>query len=65
MTDLVDMRRSALLAFWAKSMVAIKAAGMSWPGLTYTDAEWVRLEQLATAVDGEANARFKLINAAV
>ena len=57
--------RMLLLAFWADIMMRIKRAGMSWPGFSYTDAEWARLEPLADAVTPFDAGRFKFVNAAV
>jgi hypothetical protein len=65
MTAEVDMCELARLAFWARYMVMIKAAGMSWPGFSYSDAEWARMQTLATAVDDGPSALFKIINAGV
>jgi hypothetical protein len=53
------------LAFWAEIMMRIKRAGMSWPGFSYTDEEWARLEPLADAVAPFDAGRFKVVNAIV
>jgi hypothetical protein len=57
--------RMLRLAFWADIMMRIKDAGMKWPGFSYTDAEWARLERLADAVAPVDAGRFKFVNAAV
>jgi hypothetical protein len=53
------------LAFWARNVVAIRKAGMSWPGFSYTEPEWVRLRALAEAVEPGRFRLFTWINAAV
>jgi hypothetical protein len=53
------------LAFWARNMVAIRKAGMSWPGFSYTEPEWARLKVLAEAVEPGRFRLFTWINAAV
>lgn len=53
------------LAFWADIMMSIKNAGMSWPGFSYTDAEWARLGPLAEVVAPFDAGRFKVVNAIV
>ncbi len=60
-----EVSQSALirLALWADIMCPIKNADMSWPGFSYTDAEWARMAELDQAVDGAATFRFQLINA--
>jgi hypothetical protein len=57
--------RMLRLAFWADIMMRIKNAGMSWPGFSYTDAEWARLAPLAEAVAPFDAGRFKVVNAIV
>ena len=46
------------LAFWARNMTAVSDAGMSWPGFSYTDAEWMRIRDLARAVSPAAFGTF-------
>ena len=55
----------AALAFWGKNLCLIHDMGMSWPGFSYTEPEWVRLAALSQAVSRFANAKFKVVNAAV
>jgi hypothetical protein len=43
----------------------IKEAGMSWPGFSYTDAEWKEMSMLANAVAPGTAFRFKVVNAIV
>ena len=57
--------RMLRLAFWADIMLRIKHAGRWWPGFSYTDDEWARLEPLADAVAPLDAARFKLANAVI
>jgi hypothetical protein len=60
-----EVRSIANLAFWARNMVAIRRGGMTWPGFSYTDPEWARMDALAGAVE---RWRFKLytwVNAAI
>jgi hypothetical protein len=57
--------RMLRLAFWAEIMTSIKDASMSWPGFSYTDAEWARMEPLADAVAPFDAGRFKVVNAVV
>ena len=49
------------LAFWAFNMTAIREAGMSWLGFSYTNPEWERMSRLADAVPPAAYVRFLLI----
>ena len=56
---------AARLAFWARMVTGIKGAGMIWPGFSYTDAEWSRLEVLADQVSAEVAGAFLWLNAAV
>lgn len=56
---------AARLAFWARMVTGIKGAGMTWPGFSYTDAEWSRLEVLADQVSAEVAGAFLWLNAAV
>lgn len=53
------------LAFWARIMTAIRGGGMIWPGFSYTDAEWERLESLAGLLSENVSVAFLWINAAV
>jgi hypothetical protein len=46
------------LAFWARNMTAVSDAGMSWPGFSYTDAEWARMRTLAQAASPAAFGKF-------
>jgi len=57
--------RMLRLAFWAEIMTSIKDANMSWPGFSYTEAEWTRMEPLADAVAPFDAGRFKVVNAVV
>lgn len=54
---------SPKLAFWAKNMMAISNAKMEWPGFSYTDPEWARMEVLAGGVTQSAYGTYKLVNA--
>ncbi len=56
---------AARLAFWARTITGIKGAGMTWPGFSYTDAEWRRLEVLSDQVSGEVAGSFIWLNAAI
>jgi hypothetical protein len=64
---MADMDKNALarLAFWASNLVAINSARMSWPGFSYSDAEWARMSTLAGAVEPGAAGKFKAINAVI
>jgi hypothetical protein len=53
------------LALWASMMMPIKDAGMSWPGFSYTDAEWGQMAGLAEVVNPGVTVRFQLVNAAI
>lgn len=53
------------LAFWAKGMVQINDGKMDWPGFSYSEAEWLRLRELAWPISDATYQKFKLINAAV
>jgi hypothetical protein len=53
------------LAFWAKNMTVLRDAGMQWPGFSYAQPEWARMEELAAAVDDGALAKFKVVTAIV
>lgn len=53
------------LAFWAKNMMGIRAGGMEWPGFSYEDAEWERMEVLAGGVSDAAYIRYVLVNAVI
>src|SRR5271165_3447812 len=53
------------LAFWAKNMTAIRNAGMSWPGFSYADGEWTRLDALAGAVGDAPAEKFRSLNAVI
>jgi hypothetical protein len=60
-----DDRGLVRLALWASMMMPIRDAGMSWPGFSYTDAEWKQMAALAGEVDPGVTFRFKLVNAVV
>jgi hypothetical protein len=60
-----NFRDLACLAFWAKIMAGLKGSGTSWPGFSYTEREWSRLEVLAGCVDGAEGVRFVTLNAVV
>src|SRR5262249_52293761 len=60
-----SVRSIANLAFWARGMVAIKRAGMSWPGFSYTDAEWARMATLADTIGPLRYRVFTWVNAAI
>lgn len=55
----------ARLAFWARNMVAIRDGKMEWPGFSYTDAEWARMDVLAGPIGYRTYQKFVWINAAV
>jgi hypothetical protein len=57
--------RMLRLAFWAEIMTSIKDGNMSWPGFSYTEAEWTRMVPLADAVAPFDAGRFKVVNAVV
>ena len=56
---------SARLAFWAKNMLAIRDGRMEWPGFSYSDPEWARMDELGQAVSDGAYVKFVLVNAVV
>jgi hypothetical protein len=58
-----DTAARAQLAFWAKGMVEIRTARMSWPGFSYADDEWARMAELAATIENSRYGLFKLINA--
>lgn len=53
------------LAFWAKNMLSIRAARMDWPGFSYTDDEWARMQRLAAPIGAKAYQAFVLVNAVI
>lgn len=53
------------LAFWAKNMTAIRDGKMEWPGFSYTDPEWARMDVLAGAVSDAAYVKYVLVNAVI
>lgn len=55
----------ARLAFWARNMTVIRDGRMEWPGFTYSDAEWARMDVLASAVPIPAYRSYVLVNAAI
>lgn len=55
----------ARLAFWSRNMVAIRDGGMAWPGFSYSEPEWKRMEELAEPVADRTFARFVAVNAVV
>ncbi len=65
MTDPVPDAPSATLAFWAKNMASIRSGGMDWPGFSYTDEEWARMDVLSGAVGDGAYTKYVLVNAVV
>lgn len=56
---------SAQLAFWSKNMISIWAGHMDWPGFSYTQAEWARMETLAAPISNGTYQKFVFANAAV
>src|SRR6202521_5863729 len=62
----IDTTALAQLAYWARNLVAIRRAGMSWPGFSDSDDEWTRMGTLAEVVSASGDyGAFKLVNAAV
>lgn len=55
----------ARLAFWARNMTTIRDGRMSWPGFSYADAEWARMDVLAAPVTAKAYSKFITVNAIV
>lgn len=55
----------ARLAFWAKGMVAINDARMEWPGFSYTDAEWARMQTLSEPITAGSYQLFTIVNAVI
>lgn len=56
---------SAPLAFWAKNMTVIRDGRMEWPGFSYDEAEWARMDALREAVSDGAYVKYQLVNAVV
>ena len=55
----------AQLAFWAKNMSAIRDGKIKWPGFSYTDPEWSRMQTLAAPIsDGRYNL-YLFVNAVI
>jgi hypothetical protein len=65
--DGVAMWRGRLLplVFWARNMVTTRDAGMSWPGFSYKDAEWARLDGLSGGMSDDAFRAFRLWTAVI
>ncbi|WP_095086825.1 hypothetical protein [Mesorhizobium sophorae] len=55
----------ARLAFWAKGMVAINDARMEWPGFSYTDSEWARMQTLSEPISAGSYQLFTIVNAVI
>ena len=53
----------AWLAFWSRNMVAIKDDGMDWPGFSYSEAEWMRMCELAEPVADGTFRQFVIVTA--
>src|ERR1700724_2698736 len=64
-TTASDDRGLVRLALWSSMMMPVKDAGMSWPGFSYTDAEWKRMAALAEMGEPGITLRFKMVNAIV
>jgi hypothetical protein len=53
------------LAMWAKNMTAIRDGKMEWPGFSYSDKEWQRMDALSAPVTNGAYRKYIFINAVV
>ena len=53
------------LAMWGKNMTAIRGGRMEWPGFSYSEGEWRRLNAVSAAVNNAAFNKYILVNAAV
>jgi hypothetical protein len=64
---MAEMGGSALaqLAFWSRNMTKLRDERMSWPGFSYTDVEWARMQTLAETVSPAAFRNFLNWNAVV
>ncbi len=60
-----DDRGLVRLALWARLLMPIRQGGMSWPGFSYTDAEWEQMAALADVVEPATAFWFKIVNAVV
>lgn len=56
---------TARLAFWAKNMWAIRDGKMEWPGFSYTDAEWGRMQVLAAPISDGRYTLYAFVNAVI